>query len=72
MTVINKRPYQLKNSAVCIGKFDGLHRGHQSLIEEISRFSDCNKVLITFAFSKAPYILSPEENRTKAENLPFR
>lgn len=69
MIVINKRPYQLKNSAVCIGKFDGLHRGHQSLIEEISRFSDCNKVLFTFAFSKAPYILSPEEKRTKAEKL---
>ena len=63
MIVINKRPYQLKNSAVCIGKFDGLHRGHQSLIEELSRFSDCNKVLFTFAFSKAPYILSPEEKR---------
>ena len=69
MIVINKRPYQLKNSAVCIGKFDGLHRGHQSLIEEIARFSDCNKVLFTFAFSKAPYILSPEEKRTKAEKL---
>ena len=69
MIVINKRPYQLKNSAVCIGKFDGLHRGHQSLIEELSRFSDCNKVLFTFAFSKAPYILSPEEKRTKAEKL---
>lgn len=69
MDVINKRPYQLKNSAVCIGKFDGLHRGHQSLIEEISHFSGCNKVLFTFAFPGVPYILSPEEKRTKAEKL---
>lgn len=69
MDVINKRPYQLKNSAVCIGKFDGLHRGHQSLIEEISHFSGYNKVLFTFAFPGVPYILSPEEKRTKAEKL---
>ena len=69
MDVINKRPYHLKNSAVCIGKFDGLHRGHQSLIEEISHFSGCNKVLFTFAFPGVPYILSPEEKRTKAEKL---
>ena len=63
MIVINKRPYQLKNSAVCIGKFDGLHRGHQSLIEEISHFSDCNNLL--FPRHRTSYRRKKNERKLK-------
>ena len=68
MIVINKRPYQLKNSAVCIGKFDGLHRGHQSLIEEISHFSDCNKVLLPLLFPRHRTSYRRKKNERKLKN----
>ena len=60
MIVVKKQPYQMKNTAVCIGKFDGLHMGHQSLIAEISKYTQYQKVLFTFAFPEGPYILTPE------------
>ena len=69
MIVVKKQPYQMKNTAVCIGKFDGLHMGHQSLIAEISKYTQYQKVLFTFAFPEGPYILTPEEKYVKAEKL---
>ena len=36
--------YQTENrTAVTLGKFDGLHRGHQELISRIQRFADQEK-----------------------------
>ena len=46
-------------SAVTLGKFDGLHRGHQKLIHCISekRREDCRAVVSTFDVSPRSYIL---------------
>ena len=46
-------------SAVTLGKFDGLHRGHQKLIHCISekRREDCRAVVFTFDVSPRSYIL---------------
>ena len=61
------------------GKFDGLHRGHQKLIERIKekRGKNCKAVVFTFDVSPKSYILHTppkylltyEERRELAENL---
>ena len=41
--------YQTENrTAVTLGKFDGLHRGHQELISRIQRFADQEKAEVLF------------------------
>ena len=34
MKIIRNLEFQGKQTAVCIGKFDGIHRGHRLLIEQ--------------------------------------
>lgn len=52
-------------SAVTLGKFDGLHRGHQKLIREITRLRGDGVASVVFALAseERPYLLSPEEKR---------
>lgn len=69
MVVLEQRPYQLKHTAVCIGKFDGLHAGHRLLIDSIKTYPDKLKVLFTFSFPDSEYIYSSEEKRYLANRL---
>lgn len=69
MIVLEKGPYRLENTAVCIGKFDGLHSGHRMLIEAVRKCRNETKVLFTFSFPNAAYIYSREEKRYLAESL---
>ncbi len=74
-------PHLEQNTRSCItlGKFDGLHRGHQKLIERIKaqRMGDCKAVVFTFDVSPKSYILHTppkylltyEERRKLAEDL---
>ncbi|MBB5263095.1 riboflavin kinase/FMN adenylyltransferase [Catenibacillus scindens] len=45
----------LENTAVAIGKFDGLHRGHQSLIQKINSYKShhMTSVVLTFNYNPA-------------------
>ena len=57
-------------TAVTLGKFDGLHRGHQKLIREISHLQDrgyCG-VVFTIAPDDIPALLMPEEKRAILES----
>ena len=57
-------------TAVTLGKFDGLHRGHQKLIEEILRLGSKEEVQTTvfaLASDERPYLLSPEEKKERLE-----
>ena len=70
---------QKVRSCITLGKFDGLHRGHQKLIERIKekRGKNCKAVVFTFDVSPKSYILHTppkylltyEERRELAENL---
>jgi len=64
------------NTRVVIGKFDGIHAGHQKLIRLVTDKEDSLKsVVFTFTFSSEVYlnnvtrILSEEERRRKFESL---
>ena len=57
-------------TAVTLGKFDGLHRGHQKLIEEILRLGSKEEVqtaVFALASDERPYLLSPEEKKERLE-----
>ncbi|MCF0133895.1 MAG: riboflavin biosynthesis protein RibF [Blautia sp.] len=60
---------KLNNSAVILGKFDGLHRGHQSLINTLLREKDAEAISVVFAFQFLDsLILSYEERRRRLES----
>lgn len=56
-------------TAVTLGKFDGLHRGHQKLIEKITQLRQTGVSTVVFALApdERPYLLSPEEKREMIE-----
>lgn len=68
MRVITDLDFQLHHTAVCIGKFDGLHRGHRYLLSEAAR-GDLVTTMITFVFPDGFGIYSYEEKLSLAEGL---
>lgn len=49
--------FQLKNSAVTLGKFDGLHLGHQYLMDQVISTKDRGYTAVMFTFLYHPYNL---------------
>lgn len=81
MQVINGKDFHIENSCVTIGKFDGLHIGHQSLFLEMEKYKD-KYPLVVFSFifnSDNMKIYTPEKKIELLEsrgidyliNLPF-
>ena len=61
---------QLNNTAVTIGKFDGLHLGHQLLIDETKKSDMLQSVLFTFEQDVTKqYIYSEEEKKDIVSKL---
>ena len=56
--ITGTRDIHLENTAVALGKFDGLHRGHQILIEKIKQYKSrgLQAVMFTFDFHPASFI----------------
>lgn len=63
--------YSEHPSAVTLGKFDGLHRGHQKLIHEILRLQKEGYygIVFTIAPEHVPALLTPEEKRDVIESF---
>lgn len=61
----------IKNSAVSLGKFDGLHRGHRLLLHGILERKDLVPTVFTFEMSDKPqkYIYSQEEKDRVLEEI---
>lgn len=68
ISTLNKLRIEEK-TAVSIGKFDGLHRGHQSLIDDIKEFKSkgYQTVILTFSGISNSYITTSEEKYSLAE-----
>lgn len=54
MKYINYTEFQLKNSAVSLGKFDGLHLGHRKLFEAIKKEKKNGLTAVVFSFLLPP------------------
>ena len=56
-------------TVVTLGKFDGLHRGHQKLIRQVCKYrrDDCRSVVFTIAPDHVPVLLTTEEKKKRLE-----
>ncbi len=71
MDILRERPFHITNSAVCIGKFDGLHCGHQLLVDSVTSDENRTKVLFTFSSIPGKTIFSVEEKEILAAKRGF-
>lgn len=56
---------RLSNSAVTLGKFDGVHRGHQKLVEKILKQKEEGAQAVLFAFAASSQMIFTCEEREK-------
>ncbi len=60
----NTSDFQLKNTAVSLGKFDGFHMGHRLLIEYVTSLKKTGYTAVTFSFFVHPgFFLSSNSMR---------
>lgn len=52
--IYNTENFQLKNAAVCLGKFDGIHKGHRLLIDTIKDYKKKQLQTVVFTFALHP------------------
>ena len=69
-TVTSLNDLALEGAVICIGNFDGVHLGHQMLLEEMKELSErqnAPSIVVTFfppakvVFGKGSYLTSREE-----------
>lgn len=68
MKVIHNLEFQWNQTAVCIGKFDGIHRGHRLLFEEAAK-DKLTTVMFTFSAGRSSVLYAPEEKWKLAKEL---
>lgn len=68
MEILTDLEFQFHKTAVCIGKFDGIHIGHRALLREAGK-SGLTLVMITFIFPDNKAIYSYEEKKYLVEKL---
>lgn len=52
--IANKTDFQYKNTAIALGKFEGLHRGHQLLFQELKKWGKSGMKSVIFTFDMPP------------------
>ena len=55
--IFDTKEFQLHNTVVCLGKFDGIHKGHRLLIETIKSYKSQGLETVVFNFALHPYTL---------------
>lgn len=56
--IAETREFQIKEkTVVSIGKFDGLHRGHQKLMHEMLKWKEQGFKIAVFTFATPPWTL---------------
>lgn len=70
MEIIRSLDFRLNNSAVCIGKFDGIHKGHRLLLAEAKK-GGLTTVMFTFGMKGQGVLYSEQEKIQLAQRLGF-
>lgn len=52
--IINQTEFNMRNTVVAIGKFDGIHIGHQLLIDQVKRGQEDGLTGVLFTFDNPP------------------
>ena len=55
--ISNQTNFQFKNTAVALGKFEGLHRGHQLLFHELKEWKKEGRKSVIFTFDMPPKVV---------------
>ncbi len=74
MKTIGYSDVKLDNSAVCLGKFQGLHKGHMLLVNktiELARDNNLNSVIFTIDVNNVKPIYSNKEKAELLSNMGF-
>lgn len=80
--IANTTDFQLNNTAVALGKFEGLHRGHKLLLDELFKYHDKGLKSVMFTFDLPPkavinhdharVIYTKEERKRILEQTPLQ
>lgn len=64
--ITNKTDFEYKNTVIALGKFEGLHKGHQQLFNELKRQKELHGYTsVMFSFDRPPkLVLSGKRERT--------
>ncbi len=71
MQILEELPLSIKNSAVCIGKFDGFHLGHMRLIRSVLNHTEENTVIFSLRNEQNESLFTLKEQRRMARQLGF-
>lgn len=63
MKHINKARFHLKDTAVALGKFEGVHRGHQLLIDKVIDSEKDGLTSVVFTFDRPPGTILKHDTR---------
>ena len=63
MKHINKSDFHLSDTAVALGKFEGIHRGHQLLIDRVVSLEREGLVSVVFTFDRPPRLMLYGDDR---------
>ena len=63
MKHINKSDFHLSGTAVALGKFEGIHRGHQLLIDRVVSLERDGLVSVVFTFDRPPRLMLYGDDR---------
>lgn len=63
--------YIQEETAVTLGKFDGVHRGHQKLLSRILEKKNLKSVCLPSTGRKSRFVLTDEEKRFMLEKRDF-
>ena len=71
--IAETREFQIKEkTVVSIGKFDGLHRGHQKLMHEMLKWKEQGFKIAVFTFATPPWTLVKGKMQTMIMTNPER
>ena len=46
--------FNIDNTAVALGKFDGIHLGHQLILDNLMKEKELNRTTLVFTFGESP------------------